>query len=306
MGKTRKKQSISLFGIDDCIKPKKNFTLKKYNKKSKIRKQKDYDYKNIILFPHNLGQTKIGVEKAPKYLNKFINHKKHVVKLVKNTGNMFKNIINLYKVNESLSGKIINIGGDHSMAIATIADTMNKHPNAKVIYFDAHADINTYNSSKSKHYHGMPLSFVTGIDSNKKFTFIKNLLPFDNLLYIGSRCWDQFEVNEIYKEKIKFLTPNEINNNFEKSLNIIMNFVGDSPIHVSFDVDSIDPKYIPSTGTAVKNGIEINKAISILNNLNNTNIVNMDITELNLQLGSKNDIVKSGKNTEKLFHNFLN
>jgi arginase len=85
-----------------------------------------------------------------------------------------------------------------------------------------------------------------------------------------------------------------------------MNFVGDSPIHVSFDVDSIDPKYIPSTGTAVKNGIEINKAISILNNLNNTNIVNMDITELNLQLGSKNDIVKSGKNTEKLFHNFLN
>jgi arginase len=305
MGKT-KKQSISLFGINDCLKPKKNFTFKKYNKKSNIRKQKKFDYKNIILFPHNLGQTKIGVEKAPKYLNKFINHKKHLVKLVKNTGNMFKNIIELYKANEYCNGKIINIGGDHSMAIATIADTMNKHPNAKVIYFDAHADMNTYKSSKSKHYHGMPLSFVTGIDSSKKFPFIKNLLPFDNLLYIGSRCWDKFEVNEIYKERVKFLTPNEINDDFENSLNIIMNFVGDSPIHVSFDVDSIDPKYIPSTGTPVKNGIEINKAIKILNNLNNTNIVNMDITELNLQLGTKNDSVKSGKNTEKLFHNFLN
>ena len=75
----------------------------------------------------------------------------------------------------STSGKIINIGGDHSMSIATIASTLNKYPNTKVIYFDAHADLNTYKSSKSKHYHGMPLSFITGIDHHKKFSFIKNL-----------------------------------------------------------------------------------------------------------------------------------
>ena len=305
MGKT-KKQEVSMFGIDDCHKPKKNYTFKKYRKNTSQKNKKPYNYKTIILFPHNLGQTKTGSEKAPKYLNKFVNKKKHIVKIVKNTGNIFKNLSELYKKNKDSQGKIVNIGGDHSMAISTIADTLNKYPDAKVIYFDAHADINTYKSSNSKHYHGMPLSFVTGIDSDKHFSFIKNLLPFENLLYIGSRCWDTFEVNEVYKDKIKFLTPDDINKNFADSLHKILNFVGDSPVHVSFDVDSIDPKYIPSTGTPVKNGVEMKNAMTILDKLNNTNIVKMDITELNMDLGTKEDGIKSGINTEKLFHKFIN
>jgi arginase len=308
-----KKQVVSLFGINDCHKPKKNnksnYTFKNRNNKNNKtikRKSKPYNYKTIILFPHNLGQTKTGTEKSPGILNKFINHKKHKVKRVKNTGNMFKNIIDLYQANKKSSGKIVNIGGDHSMAIATIADTLNKYPDAKVVYFDAHADINTYKSSNSKHYHGMPLSFVTGLDSDKRFSFIKNKLPLENLLYIGGRCWDIFERDEVYKRNIKFLSPDEINNNFNESLNKIMNFVGNSPVHVSFDVDSIDPKYIPSTGTPVKNGVELNNAIKILDGLNSKNIVNMDITELNRDLGSKTDGDKSVKNTEVLFHKFLN
>jgi arginase len=304
-----KKQPISLFGINDCRSPKKNSKPGyKFNKglaKTIKKRPMPYNYKQIILFPHNLGQTKTGTEEAPEQLYKFINHKKHRVNRVKNTGNFFKNINNLYRANAKLSGKIINIGGDHSMAIATISDTLNKYPDAKVVYFDAHADINTYKSSNSKHYHGMPLSFVTGLDKDAHFSFIKNKLPFENLLYIGSRCWDVFEVDEVYKKNIKFLTPDEINNNFEASLNKIMDFVGNSPVHVSFDVDSIDPAYIPSTGTPVKNGVKLDNAIKILDNLNSTNIVNMDITELNTSLGSATDGDKSVKNTAVLFHKFL-
>ena len=306
-----KKQSVSLFGINDCNKPKKN-TKKNYTFKNKYKgktiklKSNPYNYKNIILFPHNLGQTKTGVEKAPKYLNKFINHKKHKILTVKNTGDLFKNLKDLYDINKKIKGKRVNIGGDHSMAIATIAYTLNKYPNAKIVYFDAHADLNTYKKSKSKHYHGMPLSFVTGLDNEPKFNFIKNKLGYDNLLYIGGRCWDIFERDEIYKKNIKFLTPDEINNNFEESLNKILDFVGDSPVHVSFDVDSIDPKYIPSTGTAVKNGVELKNAITILDKLNSKNLVNMDITELNMDLGDKSsDGIKSGKNTSILFEKFL-
>ena len=311
----------SMFGINDCHKPKVNtkkkygFNYKNKNKnknknfnktlKNLYKKKQNYNYKNIVLFFHSLGQTKLGSEQAPNYLNKYIKHKNHIVQKVKDTGNLYKNINNLYLTNSNISGKIINIGGDHSMAIATIADTLNKHPNAKVIYFDAHADINTYKSSNSKHYHGMPLSFVTGIDNDKRFSFIKNKLPFENILYIGSRCWDLFEIDEVYKKNIKFLTPDDINNNFKESSNKIMDFVGDSPLHISFDVDSIDPKYIPSTGTPVKNGITLKNAITILDNLNNTNIVNMDITELNMKLGSKADGIKSGKNTVALFKKFI-
>jgi len=300
----------SLFGINDCHNPKKGTRKNKLqfnSKKSNFtrRKNKPFNYKTVILFPHSLGQSRHGADKAPRYLEKYINKKKHTVKKIKNSNDLFKNIQLLYDANKKTKTKIVNIGGDHSMSIATIADTLNKYPNAKVIYFDAHADINTYKSSNSKHYHGMPLSFITGLDNDMRFNFIKNKLPYENLLYIGSRCWDIFEVNEVQKKNIKFITPDEINKNFYSSLNKIMNFVGDSPIHVSFDVDSIDPKYIPSTGTPVKNGIELDKAREILDNLNNTNVVNLDITELNMDLGSKKDGILSGKNTERLFHKFI-
>lgn len=297
----------SMFGIDDCNFPKKNSRASsKLRNKTVKRSSKPYHYNTVILFPHSLGQSNLGTEKAPHFLSKYVNKKKHQVKKIVNTGNLFKNINALYQANQASTGKIVNIGGDHSMSIATIADSLNKYPTTKVIYFDAHADLNTYKSSKSKHYHGMPLSFVTGLDSDAKFSFIKNKLPFENLLYIGSRCWDPYEVNAVYKRNIKFLTPDDINNNFTESLNKILNFVGNGPVHVSFDVDSIDPKYIPSTGTPVKNGVELAKAKLILDKLNSGNIVNLDITELNMRLGKKTDGPKSGRNTAKLFHKFIN
>ena len=308
-----KKQAVSLFGINDCNKPRNN-TKKNYEyRMRKIYKRpktlKNYSkkiFKSIILFPHYLGQTKKGVEKAPKYLRKFIN-KKHLIYEVKNTGNLFKNLKGLYKMNKSISGPKINIGGDHSMSIATIADTLNRHHNAKVIYFDAHADINTFNSSNSKHYHGMPLSFITGIDKNEHFDFIKHKLKFNDLLYIGGRCWDIFERDLIYKENIKHIDPKELNNDFENAINKILEFAGNSPIHLSFDVDCIDKKYIPSTGTAVTGGIEMNIGEKVLRLLKDkTNIVNIDITELNLNLGTENEIDKSAKNTIELFRPFLN
>ena len=300
------KQPTSLFGINDCHKPKKskskNKIIKKKTTTRKIMKETTH-IKNIILFPHGLGQTKLGVDKAPQFIKKFINPANHIIQTVQ-TSDFFTNLKRLYKINNETIGPRINIGGDHSMAIATIAYTMNKYPNAKVIYFDAHADINTYKSSNSKHYHGMPLSFVTGLDTNPKFSFIHNKLPFSNLFYVGSRCWDIFEVNTVYKNNIQFLEPVDINNHLEKSIKRIMDFVGDSPVHISFDVDSIDPKYIPSTGTPVKNGIVLKNAMAILDILQKY-VVNMDITELNMDIGSKSEEQKSGKNTIRLFKHFL-
>jgi arginase len=191
------------------------------------------------------------------------------------------------------------------MAIATIAHSLNNYDDLKVIYFDAHADINTLEKSESKHYHGMPLSFVTGLDDDKKFRFIKNKLKFENLLYIGSRCLDKFEVDEIYKQNIKYLTSDDINNNYEDSINKIVDFVGNSPLHISFDVDAIDPEYIPSTGTPVKNGVDLQTAINTLDVLRTKKLVSLDITELNLKLGTSSESKKSIKNTLRLFNAFL-
>lgn len=308
-----KKQAVSMFGINDCHKPKKNtkkgypYRIRKIYKRPKTLKNYSRKvFKNIILFPHDLGQTKHGVEKGPKFIKKYINKKHHKIYEVKDANDFFTNIHNLYEMNKKVGGNKINIGGDHSMSIATIADTLNRYPAAKVIYFDAHADINTYASSNSKHYHGMPLSFVTGIDNDSKFSFIKNKLKLENLLYIGGRCWDIFERDLIYKHNIKHIDPHELNNDFENAMNKILTFAGNNPIHLSFDVDCMDKSLVPSTGTAVKGGIEMSTGKNVLEQIKKyTNVVNVDITELNMDLGTHNESETSLKNTVELFKPFL-
>ena len=304
--------SKSSFGIDNCKKPRSN--KKMYKKNSSTRKNKDIKkinednvvIDNFILFPNSLGQTRDGVELSPSYIIKHTKRKKtRNVHQVSITDDIFENINNLDNTNSHIHGPRINIGGDHTMAIATIAHSLNNYDELKVIYFDAHADINTLEESESKHYHGMPLSFVTGLDYDNKFGFIKKKLRFENLLYIGSRCLDKFEVDEIYKRNIKYLTPDDINNNYEESIRKIVDFVGNSPVHISFDVDAIDPKYIPSTGTPVNNGVDLQAAINTLDVLRSKNLVSMDITELNIEIGTKIDSKKSMKNTLMLFKAFL-
>lgn len=305
----------SNFGIDNCKKPRSNKKMfktnsstrkNKGNKETKQTKNNNVVIDNFILFSNSLGQTRDGVELSPSYIAKHIKHKKtRTILSASVTNDMFQNINSLYTTNSNIHGPRINIGGDHSMAIATIAHSLNNYEDLKVIYFDAHADINTLEKSESKHYHGMPLSFVTGLEHDNKFSFIKNKLKFENLMYIGSRCLDKFEVDELYKRNIKYLTPDDINNNYEESMNKIITFVGNSPIHISFDVDAIDPEYIPSTGTPVKNGVQLQTAINTLDVLRGKKLVSLDITELNMKLGTISESKKSMKNTLRLFKAFL-
>ena len=316
MKKTKKNAGSGFgFGITDCHKPKKNTkknyeyrVRKTYKRPTTVKNYSNKRFVNIILFPHDLGQTKHGVERAPMILQKYVNKKKHNIHVVENNNDFFTNIRNLYRMNKTVAGPKINIGGDHSMAIATIANTMNKHPTAKVIYFDAHADINTYESSKSKNYHGMPLSFVTGIDEDpeNRFSFIKNKVKLENLLYIGGRCWDKFERDFIYKHNIKHIDPHELNHDFTNAMNKILTFAGTHPIHLSFDVDCMDKSVIPSTGTSVKAGIDLDIGKAVLQQIkNHTNVVSVDITELNVELGTPADSKMSLKHTYDLFRPFL-
>ena len=276
-----------------------NSYIKNNNEKSKFKK--------IILYPESLGQNKPGVDKTPAKFSKFINHKDHQFVKVKMTNNLYKNLNNLYNANKAIKGPKINIGGDHSMAIATMADTLNQYPDAKVIYFDAHGDINTYDSALAKNYHAMPLSFITGIDKdvNGDFPFIKNKLKLENLLFVGTRCLDQYEVDIIHKYNIKTITPAEINKDLETALAKMEEFVGSGAFQISFDVDCMDPKYIPSTGTVDSGGIELSRGKAILDYLYNKRVVNVDITELNVSLGRSEDVMRSMESTSVLFEKYL-
>lgn len=262
----------------------------------------------IIYFPHKLGQMKNGVQYTPIYLKKLIKNQYVDVfcnnSLTNKNYNMKNNLYNLYSMNNKITYPKINIGGDHSMAIATVASSLNLHKdNLKVLWFDAHADINTYDSSLTKNYHGMPLSFLTGL-ADHDFEFIRNKLNFDNLMYIGIRDVDSFEKTIIEKHKIKYLTCEQINNNLYDSIKKINNFIGNDPVHLSFDVDCMDPKFINCTGTKSKYGLNLNTKV-ILDNLANKNLCNMDITEINLDLGNNKDKLKTINNLSKLFDSYI-
>ena len=102
------------------------------------------------------------------------------------------------------------IGGDHSIAIGSVAGSLDFYKkDVSVIWVDAHADINTYEASETKNLHGMPLSFLTGLDTS----FINmngNELLLDRLLYYGLRDVDKFEQELLDSRKYTIYDSNRI------------------------------------------------------------------------------------------------
>jgi arginase len=260
-------------------------------------------FKHILLFPHCKGQLRKGVQDTPDIFRQFIKSDNFVN--VKTGKCLFENLRNLNYENNSHTGPLLNIGGDHSMGIGSVSSSLQKYPNVKVLWFDAHADINTYSSSLTKNWHGMPLSFLCGIDSHPSLSFITNKLPFENLMYIGIRDVDQYEVDTILEKKIKFITVDHLQKDLYASINTISDFVGNDPVHISFDVDCIDIDEIASTGTPVEKGVKLNDALLLLNMLQHKNVINVDITELNFDVGTTQQKFRSLSNTLRLFERYL-
>jgi len=265
-------------------------------------------FRNIVMFPSRFGQPLFGVEQTPQIM-RFLLDAKNIYHPIQTKERLDTNLFNLYnKLNTIRSRKLI-IGGDHSMSIATVADSLNRNPKTKVLWIDAHADINTPESSISKNIHGMPLSFLTGLSCQKQllmYTFIKNKLDFRNLMYIGLRDMDVFEKNILEEKNVDVITVDELENDFNNSLLKIKNFISDSDIHISFDVDCLDPGVFPCTGTKVSGGITLQTAKHLMDNLNSYPILNMDLTEINLNLGDKDDKIKSLHNLFYILDKYIN
>lgn len=239
---------------------------------------------NLIFFQHGLGQKKKGICKTVETL---FHHYKKKLPLFKtfihDSQDIQINLLSLYNLSFDLlqnnHHQNIIIGGDHSLAIASVAASLNVFKNdLKVVWFDAHADINTIESSPTGNLHGMPLSYLTGLTLNR-FNFLRQYLSFQNLFYIGIRDLDPFEVETIQKNNIKFQSCSDFN------VGKLLEWIGNSPVHLSFDVDCLDPQYISCTGTPVSEGLELPSVLEALTILQEKcHIVQVDLVELNLEL----------------------
>tara|TARA_B110000495_G_C22926016_1_gene541145 strand:- start:273 stop:1067 length:795 start_codon:yes stop_codon:yes gene_type:complete len=262
-------------------------------------------FRNIILFPHRAGQRRPGVDKTPYFIKSLLHPQCNVIDTPVNN-DLQTNLYNLYQKNVLTTGTRVNIGGDHSMSIATVSDSIRRYPDLKLIWMDAHADINTYKKSESKNFHGMPLSILTGIEKDPYLKFIKTYIKPKNILYVGVREIDPFEQDIITSYNMNIVTVDELHDSYNNNAwDKISTFIGDDPVHFSFDVDVLDPAVMPSTGTSVKNGLQLEPCKNIIDKMISKNIVSIDLTELNLTVGHIEERAKSIINFSYLFKNYI-
>lgn len=173
---------------------------------------------------------------------------------------------------------VLTLGGDHSIAIGTVAGiqkaTKERTGQAPVVvWVDAHADVNTPLVSESGNIHGMPLAFLLDLFSyepdttdpeapakEELFGWLEpehKLVP-ANLIYIGLRDVDKAEKKILRQHGIRAYSMHDVDKNgIGKLMEMVMEEIGDRPVHLSFDVDALDPMWAPSTGTPVRGGLTL-------------------------------------------------
>ena len=178
------------------------------------------------------------------------------------------------------------LGGDHSMSIGTIAGIREHYRDLGVIWIDAHGDINTQDSSPTGNIHGMPVAVNMGY-GHKKLTSIggDHRLDPTKFVYIAARDLDEGEREIIKKLGITTFTMHEVDEQgmaavIKQAIEIASKDT--DGIHLSFDVDSIDPKIVQGTGTKVDNGLTVREARFALEKLyESEKIISAEFVETN-------------------------
>ncbi|KAL0254940.1 Arginase, catabolizes arginine to ornithine and urea [Diplodia seriata] len=204
---------------------------------------------------------------------------------------------------------VLTLGGDHSIAIGSISGTAKAirerlGREIAVIWVDAHADINTPESSDSGNIHGMPVAFLTGLakeDKEDMFGWIKEdqMISVKKLVYIGLRDVDKGEKKILRDNGIKAFSMHDIDRHgIGKVMDMALGWIGsDTPIHLSFDVDSLDPQFAPSTGTPVRGGLTLREGDYIAECVAETgSLIALDLVEVNpsLEAQGASETVRAG------------
>lgn len=157
----------------------------------------------------------------------------------------------------SSGNKVITIGGDHVVSWGSISGVLKHNPEVGIIYLDAHGDCNISERSASHHIHGMHMAYLMGFGEDKYVgRYTENLLPVENILYVGARSLDPYEVELIKEQGISRITCDVINSDMIQVLDTINDFMSRfKQIHVSLDIDVLDPSIAPGTGVPEVGGI---------------------------------------------------
>ncbi len=188
------------------------------------------------------------------------------------------------------------IGGDHSIAIGTVAAVTNSEPTG-LIWIDAHADFNTPGTSPSGNIHGMPLAVLIGeghdslVNVGRKGAKINP----ENVVMICQRDLDEKEKQRLKKYGITIYTMRDIDEQGISSIahKALMKFTHLKKIHLTLDMDALDPLEAPGVGTPVPGGISYREAHLLMEVFADSGkIGSMDLVEINPILDIANKTAK--------------
>ncbi len=275
---------------------------------------------NFLSLNFQLGQEKTGLAYSADYIRPYFDLLKKMGLAIKDHGSIssqqrscikihsqndleridwlsyreaYEKILLLLEQNKTL----INWGGDHSVALATVGAFSTIFPTGYVLWIDAHADLNLPEFSLSGNLHGMPVSAVLDLKNirEKSFSWIRKKLPVDKLIYLGLRDLDPFEKDIIQDLKITAYNSADIETKgIEWIANSIFEKVKNFPLHISFDIDSLNPEIAPSTGVPVPRGLS-NQDLTILGKKlrHHSNIRSIDVVEINPFIGSDEEVLQT-------------
>jgi arginase len=196
------------------------------------------------------------------------------------------------------------LGGDHSIAVGTVsgvaAVARRENRRVGVLWIDAHGDINTPETSPSGNIHGMPLATLLGYGASE-LTEIGGWAPKvspANVALVGIRSLDSGEKKRLKETGVQVHTMSEIdrhgvNQVMKKAIARVTD--GTDFVHVSFDLDAVDPAVAPGVGTPVKGGLDYREAHLIMEVIADSGVMtSMEIVEANPILDERNASAEFG------------
>lgn len=195
----------------------------------------------------------------------------------RNLSDLRKNDYEIDKFNTKLYQKIlekakdgyfpITIGGDHSVAVASALASAKVHENIGIIWFDAHTDYNTFDTTVTGNIHGLPLAAITGYKNGElRYFHDGNIIQTSKAVVVGARSIDDREKDNIKYSGITVFTTEDIK---EKGIEAVVEeafrIAGDRTkgIHISYDLDLIDPEIAPGVSVPEFDGISEEEAMKI-------------------------------------------
>ncbi|QDV07636.1 Arginase [Planctomycetes bacterium Poly30] len=197
------------------------------------------------------------------------------------------------------------VGGDHSIAVGTVAGVV-EHVHAQdgrigVIWFDAHADMNTPETTESGNVHGMPLAAITG-SGPSALTQLSGQVPMVDsarVAMIGIRDVDRAEAESVRDSDVACFTMREVD---ERGIRAVMEQAiahvtrGTVGFHLSFDVDGTDPSVCPGVGTPVEGGLTYREAHTVMEMAAASGaLISLELVEINPILDTKNRTAVAAK-----------